>query len=791
MMKRLQIIQSNIEPNKHVLWLDKYKNLNLYNGDGWENILLGKGAQSDWNETDIINPAFIKNKPILMPIATSGDSNDVLYKNSTVKNTLDNLYYLINNLEDPKPITVKHDFNSLGFVMIESGQVLLNTNNNKIPDGEYAKYIGDRDEEGNIINYGEWTNIDGDFPKSVPLEIEKIYLIKYINIDDFNNLVLIPVNITQADWDETNIYSKSFIKNKPTYLPNEYSLKFGNKSYNGSSEQIITPGDLGLSQVLTYHGISDTPLANGVTDKNIIINGSTHVADTGWVVIYDNKEFVWNGSMWEELGDLSGVDLNGYATEQWVKNWVEENTFQSNWEINEVTDPSYILNKPNLHEVATSGNYNDLINKPTIPTNAREIVYGDSKDSTVEDAILDLLEMVEGIEKPVQSDWKEDNQGSLAYIKDKPTNVSSFTNDAEYITSKDVPTYAIKAESNIITIDGSGNKVEIKGGGDTSVSTNNGIITISSTDNSTTKDGHYTPTDVNEVFNPEEKGNIAWRNGFVVLSYAKLGVDNKGHVTSKPTFYSYKVQAPTTQEITHGENYLNTIILDINTAIEDINTTIGDVQEKANEPKVIIVDNSVFEQNDWNNNSDNYEKKIYTINLPVGTYFIYNGSVDFKVGNLYRDEGLLIGNINTCVPNWIYKVESPTKIKLVLKNIQNYISKQNLEFDCLYKINHITTEIINNNSNTWGKVPIKNINILNTGDEIVLKITNNTDGDPYGIKTPTFKDSIIGDTIYCYPADDDKVIQIPKDKTAIIKLIYYGTDAGGAKKFELSNIIYI
>ena len=46
------------------------------------------------------------------------------------------------------------------------------------------------------------------------------------------------------------------LSNTPNYLPNQYSLKFGNKSYNGSSEQTITAEDLGLSQALKYHGIS-------------------------------------------------------------------------------------------------------------------------------------------------------------------------------------------------------------------------------------------------------------------------------------------------------------------------------------------------------------------------------------------------------------------------------------------------------------------------------------------------------------------------------------------------------
>ena len=40
---------------------------------------------------------------------------------------------------------------------------------------------------------------------------------------------------------------------------------------------------------------------------------------------------------------------------------------QSNWTETDISSPAYIKNKPNLATVATSGSYNDLSNKPTIP----------------------------------------------------------------------------------------------------------------------------------------------------------------------------------------------------------------------------------------------------------------------------------------------------------------------------------------------------------------------------------------------------------------------------------------
>lgn len=63
---------------------------------------------------------------------------------------------------------------------------------------------------------------------------------------------------------------------------------------------------------------------------------------------------------------------------------------QADWTESDDTKSSYIQNKPELSTVATSGNYNDLTNKPNIPV--------------------------------------------------VPTNVSDFNNDAGYITSSAIPT---------------------------------------------------------------------------------------------------------------------------------------------------------------------------------------------------------------------------------------------------------------------------------------------------------------------------------------------------------------
>ena len=70
---------------------------------------------------------------------------------------------------------------------------------------------------------------------------------------------------------------------------------------------------------------------------------------------------------------------------------------QTDW--NATVGIASILNKPTLATVATSGSYNDLINKPTIPA------------------------------AQIQSDWNQANSVALDFIKNKPTLFSGSWND--------------------------------------------------------------------------------------------------------------------------------------------------------------------------------------------------------------------------------------------------------------------------------------------------------------------------------------------------------------------------
>ena len=113
-------------------------------------------------------------------------------------------------------------------------------------------------------------------------------------------------------------------------------------------------------------------------------------------------------------------------------------------------DWSKVQNKPEFANVATSGDYNDLSNKPTIPS-----VEGLASEAYVNEKMAAIVIP----EVPTKVSELENDKGyltehqSLAEYAKKteiptvPTNVSAFTNDAGYLTEhQSLADYALKSE---------------------------------------------------------------------------------------------------------------------------------------------------------------------------------------------------------------------------------------------------------------------------------------------------------------------------------------------------------
>lgn len=211
----------------------------------------------------------------------------------------------------------------------------------------------------------------------------------------------------QADWAQRDASAVDYIKNKPDlglYVPKKDDDGHGNQS-------IYSPGNL----VMT------------LTDEQGSVNQIGTFYAGGWSVSSPDGKFqtfgnsIYRGTMGF---DHDSVVWEKTATQQIPTATTEDNGLMSaadKGKLNALPTATELVEKleskataSDLAEVATSGSYNDLSDKPTIPA------------------------------AQVQSDWNEGDTTSKAYIKNKPTiptvptNVSAFNNDAGYITASDV-----------------------------------------------------------------------------------------------------------------------------------------------------------------------------------------------------------------------------------------------------------------------------------------------------------------------------------------------------------------
>ena len=64
----------------------------------------------------------------------------------------------------------------------------------------------------------------------------------------------------------------------------------------------VTAGNLGLSSALRYQGTTTTAMSDGLTTAKVKINNADFTPSAGDVVIYNDAEYLWTGSLWELIG---------------------------------------------------------------------------------------------------------------------------------------------------------------------------------------------------------------------------------------------------------------------------------------------------------------------------------------------------------------------------------------------------------------------------------------------------------------------------------------------------------
>ena len=194
---------------------------------------------------------------------------------------------------------------------------------------------------------------------------------------------------------------KSFVRtngNGAAGSTDTYTITFTNGEtsaitvYNGSDGKNGASGAAGTNGSTWYNGITEPSTGTGV-DGDWYINTSTwnvyHKESNSWAIKGNIKgetgsfddSALSSYALKSEIPDISGkvdkVDGKGLSTNDFtndLKNKLDgiaagaEVNVQPDWNETTTTSDAYIKNKPTLATVAISGSYDDLNNKPTIPS---------------------------------------------------------------------------------------------------------------------------------------------------------------------------------------------------------------------------------------------------------------------------------------------------------------------------------------------------------------------------------------------------------------------------------------
>lgn len=313
-------------------------------------------AQSDWTEADTASAAFIKNKPTLSTVATSGSYNDL--SNKPTIPTVNNATLTIQkNGTTVKTFTANASSDVTANISVPTKTSDLTNDSGFIDSVAWGDVTG-KPTFATVATSGSYNDL-GDKPTIPAAQVNsdwnassgKAQILNKPTLaavatsgsyNDLTNKPSIPSGQIQSDWTQTNNAEVDYIKNKPTLATVATS-----GSYNDLSNKPTIPTVNNATLTITQNGTSvGTFTANASSNKTIAVTDTT----------YSDATTSASGLM--SASDKTKLD--GIATGAEVN-------VQANWTQTTTTADDYIKNKPTLATVATSGSYNDLSNKPTIP----------------------------------------------------------------------------------------------------------------------------------------------------------------------------------------------------------------------------------------------------------------------------------------------------------------------------------------------------------------------------------------------------------------------------------------
>lgn len=436
---------------------------NFGQAEGWNILYRGVDVpeiQSDWSIGDSNSVVFVRNKPILATVATSGSYNDLTNKPTIVTPVQSDYNQTDTTALDfvkNKPVmfvsATTANFTSFSNIsktfatakaFVENGGFVFMVVNGTTDSNEHVHIYGleydDRNASTHEVYQLHFVNVN--YPTTGSILFRHIYW----NASNMTGVVTTYQPNVQSNWNATS--GSSAILNRPN---------LATVATSGSYTDLLNQPLL----VVHLTQVTETTFSNAdksFTDiKNAVDGGKLVVLIVSSSEGY--REYIIEGSNSYTVGfkhtEVYGLDTVKshiiYVDIQniWsgaVKNIVVK---QANWTQSDSSAPDFIKNKPTLF----SGSYNDLTNKPTIPTvNNAKITFlqdGVSKGSIMLNQSGDATIALEGSSSSgqltqVQANWEETDDTDPSFIANKPT-LATVATSGDYEDLINAPTLATVA----------------------------------------------------------------------------------------------------------------------------------------------------------------------------------------------------------------------------------------------------------------------------------------------------------------------------------------------------------
>ena len=376
-------------------------------------------VQSDWNQTTTTADDYIKNKPQLATVATSGAYSDLSGTPSLATVATSGSYNDLSNKPTIPAAQVNSDWNSTSGVSEILNKPTLST---VATTGAYGDLTGTPNLAA-VATSGSYNDLSN--KPTIPTVNNATLTIQKngttVNTFTANASSNVTANITTPEikrrtgasttTDITPIYvAGDGTTTTPMAFQTHGDSHTGSFAYVNINEPTgdISEAYIGgyvwdeyedwwrkmsekklalYSDIPTVNNGTLTIQKNGTNVQTFTANQSTNA--TANITVPTKTSDLTNDSNFVESGDLATVATSGSYNDLSNKPTIPAAQVNSDW--NASSGVAQILNKPTLATVATSGSYNDLSNKPTIPA------------------------------AQVQSDWTQTTTTAVDYIKNKPT----------------------------------------------------------------------------------------------------------------------------------------------------------------------------------------------------------------------------------------------------------------------------------------------------------------------------------------------------------------------------------